>query len=557
MVEKLKSAVHGVHGLKSASILLMITLFLSNVLGLLRNMLLANRAGSLSQLEPYYAAFRLPDLIFNILVLGAIASAFIPVYAQVIKEEGDDNANHMANTLLGNLLVVVIAAMAVLWITAPIFVPHIVSGYPLDEQLQTIHLTRIMLLSPFFFSLSYIAGAILNSHKRFFSYSIAPLIYNLSIIIGAILLPRYGVEGVAWSVVIGSALHFIIQVPTALKVGYRFVPAINFKDQLVSRIIILTIPRTFSLAMAQILLFAFTYIASHLHSGALSIFSLANDLQTTPAIIFGASLATAVFPTLSEAAAEKSPEKYQWYLMRTLRVSLFAVIPLTVLTFLLRAQVIRLYIGLGHNVNWVETIRAINTLTWFTFSFIAQCFVFILARAFYALQDTKRPMYAALLSTLLSVGLAWYLPHTNYFGQQSSNDVAALAAAYTAGMWLQAVLLIIWLPSKWKGNWKPFWNSLEAIASISLIAGCVTWVSLRLIGGGLHINQLDFGFSGLGTNTIIKVFVQATVSVLIGGMAYTSLAKWFRLEEWQWLLHFKEPKNNLELSDEQFKTTTD
>ncbi len=230
MVEKIKQVFYGPQGLRSATILLAVTLFLSNVLGLLRNILLATQAHSLSELDPYYAAFRLPDLIFNLLVLGAISSAFIPVYTKVMKEHGNDEANQMASTLLGNLIVLVLVSIVVLWFLLPGLIPLLLHKFSDEQQQLTVHLARIMLLSPLFFCLSYVEGAVLNAHKRFVSYSIAPLIYNVSIIGGALLLPRFGVEGVAWSVVAGAFLHFLIQLPSVLRAGFTFHLRVDWKN---------------------------------------------------------------------------------------------------------------------------------------------------------------------------------------------------------------------------------------------------------------------------------------------------------------------------------------
>jgi putative peptidoglycan lipid II flippase len=540
MVDRIKSAVHGKQGLKSATFLLMVTLFLSNVLGLLRNIFLATRSTGLGQLDPYYAAFRLPDLIFNILVLGAIASAFIPVYTEVLKTKGESEANKTANTLLGNLASVVLVAIIILWFLAPFFVPWLVKDFSPENIQTTIHLTRVMLLSPFFFCLSYITGAVLNAHKRFLAYGVAPLVYNAAIIVGAILLPRFGIEGVAWSVVGGSFLHLIVQLPTAFVAGYRFSPIVNFKDFYAKKIMKLTIPRTISLATSQVMLLGFTFIAARLHSGALTIFSLSNDLQTTPAIIFGASLATAVFPTLAEAVAEKEPRKFNYYLTRTLRTSIFITVPLMVLCFVLRAQIIRLYIGMGHNVGWGETIRAINTFSWFTFSFLAQAIVFITARAFYALQDTRRPMVAAILGAIVSLTLAWYLPKTVFFSS-AKYDVATLAAAYTFGVWTQAVLQLLWLPKNWRGSSGKIFNSLLTSIILSIVMGAVCWVSLRVIGGGLHLSQVDINLVGLGTNTVPKVLLQGLGAALVSAVVYVSLSFAIGADELKWLFKLRQP----------------
>ncbi len=545
MVEKLTSALHKQHGLKSATILLVVTLFLSNVLGLIRNILLASHSQSLGQLDTYYAAFRLPDLVFNILILGSISSAFIPVYTGAVKEKGDTEATKLANTLLGMLLALVFVGVIIIWFATPSIIPLLVSKFTLNQQSETIHLTRIMLLSPLFFTFSYVAGAVLNSHKRFVAYSIAPLIYNCSIIVGALLLPKYGVYGVAWAVVVGAALHFLIQVPTLASMNFHIRPRFAPADRAVAHIISLTIPRTFSLLMVQVSLLGFTVIASGLRPGAITIFSLVNDLQTTPAVIFGASLATAAFPSLSESVAEKSPSRFQHYLHRTLRVSVFMVVPLTILVYLLRAQIMRLYIGLGHNIGWPETVRAIQTLTWFSFSFVAQATVFILARSFYALQDTKRPMYASLIGTALTLLLAVTLPLTSLFASTGPNDVASLAAAYTFGMWTQAILLFWWLPKLWKGNLTTFFASAVRVITIGVASGLATWLTLQFVGEGLKLDRIfDIDFNGIGTDTVLKLIIQGGLASVIGVLTFAVLARLWVMDELQWVFKVRDDQND-------------
>ncbi len=539
MADKIKAILNGKNGLKSATAWLVVTLFLSNALGLIRNILLATRAsGGLSELDPYYAAFRLPDFVFNILILGAISAAFIPIYTQTLKDQGAKTANNIANTLLGTLVTIVVVTLIILWFLLPILAPHLVSNLSIVKQQETVKLARIMILSPFLFSLSYIAGAVLNAHKRFVAYSLAPLVYNLSIIVGAILLPKYGVTGVAWSVVIGALLHFLTQLPSLLSLGFRLKPIFNFADRQVWKIIRLTVPRAFSISMDQITLLGFTFLAAQLKPGALTIFSLANDLQTTPAIIFGSSLATAVFPILSEAVADHNQKQYSYYIHKTIRMSLFVVIPLTVLTFLLRAQITRLYIGLGHHVSWADTIRTIDTVAWFTLSFAAQAIVYIGARSFYALQDTMRPMYAVITGTVVTLILAATLPHTSWFSTNSYNDVASLAAAYSIGVWIQAFMMMRMLPRSWNTNNKEIWMGLRRIVLITAGSGILTWITIHLVGDGLHIDDI-LNIRGLGTDTVIRLFVQVLVSALVGIVSYWELARLWKMDELNWLYRFR------------------
>ena len=544
MVDRIKRIFHFEHGIKSATLLLAITLFLSNVLGLLRNILLASQATSLTQLDTYYAAFRLPDLVFNLLVLGSVSSAFIPVYAVVLKNRGTAEASKLANALLGILICVLVACLIILYFLMPTLVPIMVAKFSLAQQAETIHLARIMLLSPLFFGFSYVIGAMLNSHKRFFSYSIAPLFYNVSIIAGALLLPYFGITVVAWSVVVGALLHFLIQVPATLKIGFRFQPTLQIFNKEIQQIITLMIPRALSSGAAQIVLLGFTYIAASLSPGALTIYTLTNDFQTTPAILFGTSLAIALFPTLSDAVAENDAEKFQNYLKKSLILGLFLLIPLMIIVYILRAQIMRLYIGLGHNTNWNDTIRSINTLAFFTLSFVAQSYVQLLSRSFYALQDTKRPMYVAVIGAIVTVSLAFILPQTPHFKVGGLYDVAGLAAAYSIGLWLQVIILLVWLPKKWKGNLSQVWMRVLPIFALTTISGFITWVALRLIGNGLQLGPfLPVTLIGLSTHTVAGLLIQGVVAAILGIGSYGLLAYWFKFDEIEWLLKFRHGSN--------------
>lgn len=545
MVDRIKRIFHFEHGIKSATLLLATTLLLSNVLGLLRNILLASQARSLTQLDTYYAAFRLPDLVFNLLVLGSVSSAFIPVYAVVLKNKGNAEASKLANALLGTLICALVVCLIILYFLMPILVPIMVAKFSLTQQNETIHLARIMLLSPLFFGFSYVIGAMLNSHKRFFSYSIAPLFYNLSIIVGALMLPYYGITAVAWSVVIGALLHFLIQVPATLKIGFSFKPTLQFFNKEIQQIITLMIPRALSSGAAQIVLLGFTYIAASLSPGALTIYTLTNDFQTTPAILFGTSLAIALFPTLSDAVAENDTVKFQNYLKKSLILGIFLLIPLMIIVYILRAQIMRLYIGLGHNTNWTDTIRSINTLAFFTISFVAQSYVQLLSRSFYALQDTKRPMYAAVIGAIITISLAFTLPHTAYFKIGGLYDVAGLAAAYSIGLWLQVVILLAWLPKKWKGDLSLVWARILPIFALTIVSGFITWVSLRLIGNGLRLEPfIPVTLSGLSTHTVIGLLVQGAIAAILGIGSYGLLAIWFKFDEIDWLLKFRQDSSH-------------
>ena len=318
----------GKNSFLAASVILIITLFLSNVLGVIRDHYLSQKIPT-DILSVYYAAFRIPDLIFNILILGAISAAFIPVFSSLLSEKKQQEAWKVANSVINIAILSLIISSLILVILMPYLVPLFVPGFEVEKQTLTIKLARIMLASPIFFGLSYIFGAILNSFKRFVVYSLAPLVYNVSIILGTLFFAdQFGVIGISVAVVIGAFLHMAIQIPIVYKLGWRWKMLLDFKDSFIRRIGILMFPRALGLGANQILLLVFTSIASLLGGAGVAVYNLADNIQTMPMVVFGTSFAMAIFPTLAENFAKKNDESFAYYFTKTLRSILFFMVPI-------------------------------------------------------------------------------------------------------------------------------------------------------------------------------------------------------------------------------------
>lgn len=271
----------------------------SRFFGLIRDRILASKFGAGDELDIYYAAFKIPDLVFNLLILGALSAAFIPVFTSLLSRDKAKKAWQLANEVL-SLAVVALAVMAaVLFLLAPQLVSLITFGFSESKQEMVAVLTRIMLLSPFLLGLSGLLGGILNSFNKFLFYSLAPVFYNVGIIIGALFFTEHlGIAGLAWGVVLGALLHLSVQIPEALRCGLKFKFNFNLRDPNLRKVVTLMIPRTMSLAVVQINFLIVTVLASTLHAGSLAIFNLANNIQSVPLGMFGISFAIAAFPTL-------------------------------------------------------------------------------------------------------------------------------------------------------------------------------------------------------------------------------------------------------------------
>lgn len=407
-----------INSITIAAILIATSSLISRFLGIFRDRILASEFGASPTLDVYYAAFRIPDLLFNLLVLGALSAGFIPIFTCLIKDPKcklktlfNSSANEEAWNLVNNILNIIILVLAVLSLAGIIFAPQltrlIAPGFSPEMQKMTADLSRIMFLSPIFLGISSVLGGILQSFRRFFVYSLSPIMYNIGIIIGALyLVPRFGIYGLAWGVVLGAFLHMLIQIPSAFGLGYRYRLKINIRNGNIRQIGRMMIPRTMSLAISQINLLVITIIASTLAGGSLAIFNFANNLQSFPIGIFGISYAVAAFPALSRVAF--NTKKLVYNFSSTIRQILFFIVPSTVLLITLKAQIIRVILGAGE-FDWTATLLTIKCLEFFAISLFAQATMPLLIRVFYARHNSKTPFAIGIISAMINVLLALLL----------------------------------------------------------------------------------------------------------------------------------------------------
>jgi putative peptidoglycan lipid II flippase len=511
MGEKIKGILSGQNTVKSASWILVITLTLSNLLGLARDHFLTQKIPT-QILSSYYAAFRIPDLLFNVIILGAIASAFIPVFTSYIANQKTKEAWHIANSIINIAIIFLIGLAAIFLIFMPQLISLLVPGFETSSRDLTISLGRLMLLSPIFFGLSYIFGGILNSYKRFFVYSLAPLIYNLAIILATLLFAdRFGIYAVTFGVIFGAFLHWLIQVPVAKKLGYHYQLLIDFKHPAVKKIGRLMFPRAIGLGATQIMLLIFTAFASEISKISVAVYNLADNIQTMPTVVFGISFALAVFPSLSEAHSRQDKEKFGQLFSKTVRVILFMLVPMTVGFILLRAQIVRLILGSGH-FGWNQTMLTADTLGFFAISLVFSGLIPLFARSFYAMHNTKTPMIITIISIAISIIFGWFL--------KDSLGITGLALAFSIGTFINALLLYIFLrPRLLEFNQWPLVKFLLKIAVASLVMGAVIQGSKYFIG---QIYDLTRAW---------ELLLQTGVAVILGAIVYFVLTIILRCEE--------------------------
>jgi len=503
----------------------------SRLLGVFRDRILAGAFGAGDVLDIYYAAFRVPDFIYNLIIVGALSAGFIPVFIQSRQQgkEGESFSWQLTNIFMTMSGIALVVAAVLVGLFAPSIAPLIAPGFTPDKQLGVIALTRIILLSPVLLGLSAILGGVLQAYRNFFIYSLAPIFYNVGIIFGALFLaPWYGIVGLAWGVILGAALHFVTQFLAVLRLGWRPKFIWKPKDKGLREIIRLMVPRTLSLATQHLNIVFLTIIASFLASGSLAIFNFSSNLYFVPVAFFGISYALAVFPALSESALEKDGESFKKLISNAVRSVLFFIVPATVVFILLRAQLVRIVFGSGA-FDWNDTVLTFESLRWLALSMFASAIIPILVRGFYARHNTVTPFVVGILADAVTVGSAYVL--------SMRYGVLGLAMAFSAGAFFQLA-----------GLWGVLHHSAGSMDEKRIFSA-----GIRFIGAGIVMAIVMQGIkvlSGLtlGTETLLALLTQTAIASLTGLIAYVMVL---------WLLGSEELIEMMAaLSKRQFKIRT-
>ena len=531
----------------AAAGILAISTLISRLLALLRDRVLAGQFGAGEELDIYFAAFRIPDFIYGLLVIGGISTVFLPLFAEYFQKNKQEGWK-FANNILNCFLILFIFICGVLIIFTPLLVEFIAPGFNQEQKSSLIDLTRIMFLSPIFFGLSSIFSGIARYFNRFLFYSIAPILYNLSIIFGVLfLVPDFGLQGLAYGVILGAFLHWIIQIPSAKASGFKYLPVCNFKSSDMSRAFKTMLPRIISTTTSHLNLMVVTAIASTLAIGSIAVFHFANNLKYLPVGIIGASFAIASFPTLSRTWANGEKDKFLKKFSSIFQQILFLIIPASFLMFLLRAQIVRVVLGTGE-FGWWETRLTAASLGIFSVAIFALAFIPFLLKAFFSFQDTKTPLkitlYSVSLNIILSFLFVWLLGFSNIFQKfivsfldlDKIQDirVIGLVFALSISAIFHFFLLLFFLKKQIPQiNFLEIWQSLKKIILASILMSLFAYLTLHIIG------------SFVDMTTTIGVFVQMTLAALVAVFSYILIAYYFlRLPEIKIIKNsiFKKPK---------------
>jgi putative peptidoglycan lipid II flippase len=508
-------------GLHEAAYLLGTFALLSQILGLVRDRLLAHSFGASHLLDMYYASFRIPDLLFVSVASFASATAIVPFFIERINK-GHEEAKKFLNDIFTLFFMAMAVASVIAFIFMPVLAPYVVPGFSGADQNEVVFLARILLLSPFLLGLSNLVGSITQSVNKFFVFALSPVLYNLGIIFGIVFLyPLFGISGMILGVVIGAFFHLAIQLPVILKEDFfpRFSRSVDWKS--IKRVTLLSLPRTLAMSVNNISILLLITFASLISVGSISIFQFAYNLQSVPLSIIGVSYSVAAFPTLSRLFANGEKKKFAEHITNAAKHIIFWSLPVIFLFIVLRAQIVRVILGSGR-FNWDDTRLTAASLALFVISLVAQSLILLFTRGYYATGNTKKPLMINVFSAVLIIVLAYFFIHgfseQNGFrvflesvlkiGGIAGAGVILLPLAYSIGTVLNAVLQWVMFEKEFaKGMTKEisqaFWHSLTASFAMGVVAY-----------EGLNIFALVFD-----QNKFLGIFLQGFLAGILGIIA--------------------------------------
>ncbi len=505
--------------INQAALFLGLFAFFSQILALFRDRSIAHFIGPSPSLDAYYAAFRVPDLIFISIASLASITVIIPfIVARMSDEKVTDATRKYLNDIFTVFFIVIVFISIIAFFLMPYLTFFIAPGFSSAMQAKVVLLSRIMLLSPILMGLSNLFSAITQLFRKFFIYSLSPIFYNFGIIIGVIFLyPIFKIYGLAIGVVLGALMHFGIQAFASAGCGFtpKFSNSINFKD--IKAVVLTSLPRTLGLAFNNIALLFIITLASYLKAGSISIFNLSFNLQSVPLNIIGISYAVAAFPTLAKSMSLGKIGEFKDHLKSAARAIVFWSLPVTFLFIVVRAQIVRVILGSG-SFSWENTRLVAASLAIFSVSVIAQGMIALLSRSYYAQGETKRPLVVNLSCSVLIIILSYFFIYLfenallfRFFIESilkvtdiPGTEVLMLPLAYSTGTILNFILQWYFVRRDFMGGesfiTKTFFQSLGA----SFFLGLAAYLSLNILS------------PIFGTTTFFGVFLQGFISGIIG-----------------------------------------
>lgn len=506
-----------IRGLHQAAYLLALFAVGSQLLALVRDRLLAHNFGAGNELDLYYTAFRIPDLLFALFASVLSIYVLLPFVAKAKAESGSQAGSNILSQMFTLFAIIYVLVAILIFIFAPYLVKVLFPGFAGDSE-TLILLLRILMLQPFLLGISSLLNVVTQITQRFVLYAISPLLYNLGIIIGILFFyPTFGLSGLVFGVILGALGHLAIQLPHVLKSEFSFGFIKKFDFKLLSSILKVAVPRAITLSIHQLVLLVLIGMATVMTVGSVSVFQLAFNLQSVPLAIIGMSYSVAAFPVLANLFAQNKRDVFNIHVYTALRHIIFWAFPITALVIVLRAQIVRVVLGSG-SFDWNDTRLTAAMLALFVLALTAQSFMLLLIRTFYAGGNTKIPLQIAGVGAVTSIAFAYWLlelfyskPAFREFLESmfrlegvTGTEVFVLALAFVIGVTVEMILAITLASAMFKLKWSGVGDQVRDALLASLASGVSAYLTLSFVVDG--INQ----------ETFLGILLQGLIAGVVG-----------------------------------------
>ena len=504
----------------SAAAVITVANIMSSLSGLFRERLLISKffSTTVSQqaYEAFQVAFQIPDMMFQLIILGAVSAAFIPVFTHLRKTKDEATAFGMTSTTMTYLLLFFIAASLIVAVLArPITVLRTGSEFTLDQINITTTLTQIMLIAQLFFAISNFLTGMLQAYQRFIVPAVAPVLYNLGILIGVFFFSsRFGIYSAGIGVIIGAFMHMVIQLPLAVKLGFRYKPSLSFSFPGVKEFFSLMPARLLTISISELQKLSLGFFATSLGNLSFLITRLALRLMTIPIRLFGVPISQASLPFLSVQSSQESLTRFTSLVTKSLHQISFLAYPAAVLLLILRVPFVRLIFG-THNFPWSTTITTGQVVAVMAISIGAQAMVQLLIRAFHALKDTRTPLLITLLTAVFYLISSWF------FVFHTTRGVMGIALSTSLAAFIELLLCLVLLSRKLPNFFtSAFWVPQIKMLAASFFMAIFLYLPFKIL------DELVFNT----TKTIELVGLTITTGT-IGSLVYIYFSALFEVKE--------------------------
>lgn len=499
----------------SAAFILGVSSGINSILGFVKTRILATYFGVSNDLAIFYTADKIPNLLYTVLIVGAISTIFIPIFTESLKKDKLE-ASKVGSSIITATLILFSSITIVTFILSERIMRLLAVGTFTDEEIILgSNLMRIMMGAQIFLISGSLTTSVLQSFKYFLIPSLAPIAYNSGVILGTILFSkRYGIYGPAIGVVIGALLNFLVQVPLLRKTDFKFHPELDLKNKSFRKMLSLIPPKLLGSLTWNLTDTVQNSVALLISASSAVYLKFSNQLQSFPVSLIGLSIAAAMFPTLSLQEKKENMENFKNTLITSLHQTLYLVMPISAILLILRVPIVRLVYGVS-SFPWQATLMTSYTLAFFSISIFSQSISYLFSRAFYALKDTVTPLIISLLSAVINIVLSVF------FIKQLNLEVWSIAFAYSITSILSTAMQFFFLNKKVGGfNLGKVVTPFIKISVSTLFMSGALWVPLRLL------DQFVFD-----TTRTIYLLALTLITSIIGISTYFIITKSLKVEE--------------------------